>query len=114
MDGLLQQLHALQKAQIVRAQPDVHTSETPALHSTQAAADDGAAMLAEQLHSRPFAQIDEVSTNSPASMAGLEVCLPECALRKPMQSKTTHTRRCTKATKDRESECTRGYANRVG
>ena len=75
MDGLLQQLHALQKIQTGPAQPECHSQKAPVLHSTQAAADSSAATSGQQLHSRPFAQIDEVSMNSPASIAGLQVGL---------------------------------------
>ena len=88
MDGLLQQLHALQKNQSGNIQPNGHTSlKAPAQHSIQAAAGNGAAEnSAQQLHSRPFAQIDEVSMDSPASTAGLQVGLVKGASCKPMQS----------------------------
>ncbi|CAL5221224.1 g3376 [Coccomyxa viridis] len=75
MDGLLQQLHALQKSHSGKIQSNGHTSsKAPALHSIQAAAGNGAAEnSAQQIHSRPFARIDEVSMDSPASTAGLQV-----------------------------------------
>ncbi len=92
MDGLLQQLHALHKDQNGKAQPNGHTSsKAPALHSIQADAGHGAAANpAQQLHSRPIAQIDEVSMNSPASTAGLQVGLLAGTLGTPTRGKTVH------------------------
>ena len=92
MDGLLQQLHALQTTQVGRAQPEGHTPTAPALQSTQATADSSAARSAQQLHSRPFAQVDEVSMNSPASTAGLQVGSVQALFASP--SKTMHSRSC--------------------
>lgn len=89
MDGLLQQLHALQKSHSGKIQSNGHiSSKAPALHSIQAAAGDGAAEnSAQQLHSRPFARIDEVSMDSPASTAGLQVgFLQEALFASPCRS----------------------------
>jgi len=73
MDALLQQLHALQKTQNGHAQSHSRTSAASALGSKAAVHTPAAAAPSQQIHSRPFARIDEVSLDSPASAAGLQV-----------------------------------------
>jgi len=73
MDALLQQLHALQKTQNGHAQSHSRTSAASALGSKAAVHTPAAAAPSQQIHSRPFARIDEVSSDSPASAAGLQV-----------------------------------------
>ena len=80
MDQLLQQLHATQKPQNGHSQPHTPSSSRPAQRS-EADVEPAARSASQLAHSRPFAKIDEVSEQSPASTAGLQViCNTLCAL----------------------------------
>ena len=72
MDALLQQLHALHKPQNGHAAAYAATSSKPLL-CTAAPGDAPHMSASQQRHSRPFARIDEVSPDSPATTAGLQV-----------------------------------------
>ena len=72
MDDLLQQLHALHKPQNGHAAANAAASSKP-VHSAAAPGDAPHMSASQQRHSRPFARIDEVSSDSPAATAGLQV-----------------------------------------
>jgi hypothetical protein len=72
MDALLQQLHALHKPQNGHGAAYAATSSKPLL--CMAAPGDAPHMSAsQQRQRRPFARIDEVSPDSPATTTGLQV-----------------------------------------